>query len=448
MLSVRKALLVRTEAQNHNNHPKETNMKIDPIASNPTRGRWRTGGMPCRKPIAIAILGAFASLAHAQSSVTIYGIYDAGLRYTREANAAGQSLVSMSSNGTSTPNRLGFRGIEDLGGGLNAHFNLETGWNSGTGALESTTGSPITGTDAFFQRLATVGLTDSRWGTVDFGQQYSVGWRTSYIYDPFNYMYPTIDPVSAIVPGSSVTQVTAGVRFHNDAQYTGVFGPVTVRAEHAFGGVAGALSTNSATAGSLSYKAGPLAIAGSYTTRKIATTGGLSTGVMATAGPPAVGGESAATATSPTYTDRSWSAGAAYRIGPVRISGGYNDELLSGALNTTVAGLPLTPANGDTRVRVGWFGVGWDISRAINVTGGWFHTNVNTPIAAAAGAASGTSGKKDLLMFAAMYSLSKSTYVYAEADRTALSGNQVIGFGTRTTQSHPVGISAGLVVSF
>ena len=272
-------------------------MKVDLIASIPARSRWRRSAIPCRKPIAMAILGAFASLAHAQSSVTIYGIYDAGLRYTREANAAGQSLVSMSSNGTSTPNRLGFRGFEDLGGDLSAHFNLETGWNSGTGALESTTGSPITGTDALFQRLATVGLTDRRWGTVDFGQQYSVGWRTSYAYDPFNYMYPTIDPVSAIVPGSSVTQVTAGVRFHNDMQYTGVFGPVVVRAEHAFGGVAGALDTNTATAGSLSYKTGPLVIAGSYTTRKIATTGGLSTGVMATAGPPPVGGESAAAQT-------------------------------------------------------------------------------------------------------------------------------------------------------
>jgi predicted porin len=404
--------------------------------------------MMSKKLMATAALGMFAATAHAESGVTIYGMFDAGLRYIREANAAGQSSLSMGSNGTSTPNRLGFKGIEELGGGMSAHFNLETGWNSGTGALESTTGSPVTGTRALFQRLAIVGLTQDRWGTIDFGQNYSVGWRTSYDYDPFNYRYPTIDPVSAVVPGSSVSQATAGVRFHNDIQYTGVFGPITVRAEHAFGNVAGAVTSNAATAGSLAYKSGPLVVAGSYTTRKIATTGGVFTGAPAVAGPPAVAGEPAVNANTPTYSDRSWSAGAAYSFGPLRVSGGYNDERLKGALNNVVAGLPLTPAQGDTRVRVGWFGANWNVSPFVNLAGGWFRTLVDTPVAKAAGAASGTSGKKDLLMFAATYSLSKSTYLYSEIDRTTLSGNQVIGYGTKTTQRHPLGVSAGLVVAF
>ncbi|WP_199541348.1 porin [Paraburkholderia kururiensis] len=401
-----------------------------------------------KRLIAAGALGMFAAAAHAESSVTIYGIYDAGLRYLHEANAAGQSSVSMGSNGTSTPNRLGFKGVEELGGGLSAHFNLETGWNAGNGALESTTGSPITGNRALFQRLAIVGISHVRWGTIDLGQNYSVGWRTSYDYDPFNYRYPTIDPVSAIVPGSSVSQVTAGVRFHNDVQYTGVFGPITVRAEHAFGNVAGAVTANTATAGSLAYKSGPLVIAGSYTTRKIATTGGVFTGTPAVAGPPAVAGEPTVNANTPTYADRSWSAGAAYRFGSVRVSAGYNDERLAGALNNVVAGLPLTPAQGDTRVRVGWFGANWTVSPFFNLAAGWFRTLVDTPIARAAGAASGTSGKKDLLMFAATWSLSKTTYLYGEIDRTALSGNQVLGYGTKTTQRHPLGVSTGLVVAF
>jgi predicted porin len=401
-----------------------------------------------KRLLALAALGTFASASNAESMVTIYGLYDAGLRFVHEANAAGQNSISMGSNGTSTPNRLGFKGVEDLGGGLNAHFNLETGWNSGTGALESTTGSPITGNNALFQRLAIVGITHERWGTIDFGQNYSVGWRTSYDYDPFNYRYPTIDPVSAVVPGSSVTQAMAGVRFHNDVQYTGIFGPITVRAEHAFGGVAGSVGSNSASAGSLAYKSGPLVIAGSYTARKIATTGGIFTGSKAVAGPPAVAGEPAVTDATPTYSDRSWSVGGAYRFGPVRVSTGYNDERLDGALNSVVAGLPLTPARGDTRVRVGWFGANWDVLPYVNLAGGFFRTIVDTPIAKAAGAASGTSGKKDLLMFSATYLLSKTTYLYAEADRTTLSGNQVLGYGTKTTQRHPVGVSAGLVVAF
>ena len=91
--------------------------------------------------LAVAALGAFASAAQAQSSVTVYGILDFGFvgSNTRSANnngsAAGGSTSApgvvkttqgqFSDNAEST-SRLGFKGTEDLGGGLSAFFTIET----------------------------------------------------------------------------------------------------------------------------------------------------------------------------------------------------------------------------------------------------------------------------------------------------------------------------------
>ena len=66
--------------------------------------------------IALAVLGAAAGVAHAQSNVTIYGVVDTG--YIKETGRD----VRMGEN---INNRIGFRGAEDLGGGLKATFELE-----------------------------------------------------------------------------------------------------------------------------------------------------------------------------------------------------------------------------------------------------------------------------------------------------------------------------------
>mgnify|MGYP005805723351 CR=1 FL=1 len=87
--------------------------------------------------LALAVLGAFAGAAQAQSAVTIYGSFDGGVRNLTNVNAAGDNRLTMGSNGTYNSNRIGFKGVEDLGGGLNAHFVLETGFNTGTGALDN-----------------------------------------------------------------------------------------------------------------------------------------------------------------------------------------------------------------------------------------------------------------------------------------------------------------------
>lgn len=89
-----------------------------------------------------AIQGAAAALAvisagqaMAQSTVTVYGLLDEGIVHTTNADAAGHSITKMPSLTGSFPSRIGFRGTEDLGGGLQAVFTLEAGLLLDTGGL-------------------------------------------------------------------------------------------------------------------------------------------------------------------------------------------------------------------------------------------------------------------------------------------------------------------------
>lgn len=112
-------------------------------------------------------LAAFASLfagtaAHAQSSVTLYGLIDEGFNYT--TNAGGHSGYQMLS-GDTAGSRWGLKGNEDLGGGLLAVFKLENGFNLNTGTLGEE--------GQEFGREAYVGLSSTVYGTVTFGRQYS-----------------------------------------------------------------------------------------------------------------------------------------------------------------------------------------------------------------------------------------------------------------------------------
>ena len=72
-----------------------------------------------------AFSGTFAFECQAQSAVTFYGTIDAGIRSLTNVNAAGNRLVKLSSNGEFYNNRIGFKGDEDLGGGVRAHLSMD-----------------------------------------------------------------------------------------------------------------------------------------------------------------------------------------------------------------------------------------------------------------------------------------------------------------------------------
>lgn len=83
--------------------------------------------------LALAVLGAFAGVASAQSSVTLYGIIDMNLQ-RNDPKAAGQASTTGVNSGHQSGSRFGFRGSEDLGGGLSAVFTIEGGFSGDTGA--------------------------------------------------------------------------------------------------------------------------------------------------------------------------------------------------------------------------------------------------------------------------------------------------------------------------
>jgi len=85
--------------------------------------------------LALAVLGAFAGTASAQSSVTLYGVVDAGLQYNKQFSSATgtqESVVGLN-GGYFAGNRWGLRGSEALGNGMSAIFTLESGFDIDTG---------------------------------------------------------------------------------------------------------------------------------------------------------------------------------------------------------------------------------------------------------------------------------------------------------------------------
>jgi predicted porin len=120
--------------------------------------------MKSNKLCVYAAISLCAGVAHAADSVTVYGLIDAGMtRYSDVAVNGKSSAQTKMDTGVANANRIGFRGQEDLGGGLQAFYTLETGYTLDDGALGQ--GGLIFGRQAF------VGLSSSA-GSVSIGRQY------------------------------------------------------------------------------------------------------------------------------------------------------------------------------------------------------------------------------------------------------------------------------------
>ena len=144
--------------------------------------------------LAAALVAGFAGVAHAESSVTLYGLVDAGYGYSNiETKGRGDypnGKVSVRKfgvqSGVMNGNRWGLKGKEDLGNGTSAIFVLESGFDLGDGTQSQSTkdkdGNRI---DRLFGRQAYVGLTGESWGTFTIGRQYNAGDTFVAPIDPF-----------------------------------------------------------------------------------------------------------------------------------------------------------------------------------------------------------------------------------------------------------------------
>ena len=130
--------------------------------------------------LAAALLAGFAGAASAQSSVTLYGVLDGGLRYSSVSLANGTGVTNFGgAYGTQSGNRWGMKGVESLGNGNNAMFQLEAGYDLGNGTGQQG--------GRMFGRASWVGLQNNAWGDVRLGRMTNLSsdWL-NYPLDPFS----------------------------------------------------------------------------------------------------------------------------------------------------------------------------------------------------------------------------------------------------------------------
>ena len=320
--------------------------------------------------LALATLGAFAGAASAQSSVTMFGVIDLNVQTVSNNDRT----YSMGTDGMAN-SRLGFRGTEDLGGGLKAGFWLEMGLSPDTGGSAGLWGNN-TANNAnrlFFNRRSTVSLSN-QWGELRLGRDYTATFWNWTVFDPFgtNGVGSSTNLALSNFASTALAGTTYGtlVRANNMVAYylpNGAFGPgLYGQVQVAAGENANA---NKFWGGRIGYAAGPFDIAASYgqTQELLAGTGiDLDT----------------------------WNIAGSWNFGFMKLSGFYGQINVDG----------LTPYLGNDAERENWF---------VGVTAPFGQWNLKASYG-------GTNGKKALnnddasqWAIGVDYNLSKRTALYA-----------------------------------
>ncbi|WP_175687938.1 porin [Burkholderia anthina] len=179
-----------------------------------------------KKMVVAAVIGALSGVAHAQSSVTLFGRIGGGVRWVN--GLAGGSQIGFNNNIISG-NEFGIRGREDLGGGTKALFVLDGSFNSGTGALKNS--------GTLFSQAAYVGLTGD-WGRITLGRQFNAAEDLGIALDPLGGRGQSLSVEPGVLFDGN--PFTLDSRFDNTIKYLGQVGGLKVGANYSPGGVAGA----------------------------------------------------------------------------------------------------------------------------------------------------------------------------------------------------------------
>lgn len=191
--------------------------------------------------LALAALTLASGAAMAQSSVTVFGIVDLAVR-----NIKGADSVKYLSNEGRAASRLGFRGVEDLGGGLKASFHIEHGLNPDSGTTDAT----------FWQRRATVSLSGD-FGEVRLGRHKTATRTLIDDFDPFGTS--GMVGLNRII-GLDRNRIDNQVGYYLPGSLGGIYGNFEVSA----GEGSNVANTQRSYAGRLGYKAGALNVSGAY----------------------------------------------------------------------------------------------------------------------------------------------------------------------------------------
>ncbi|WP_343722409.1 porin [Herbaspirillum seropedicae] len=265
--------------------------------------------------LALAVLGAFAGAAHAQSSsITIYGAIDASLTYTNKIATDGKKTGSLTAveSGLVKGSRLGVKGSEDLGGGLKAVFTLENGFSIDNGEESHE--------KLMWGRQANVGLSGN-FGTVLFGRQN----------DPLNDIGGIASAGGFGVPGrvhSKGLDRTDGQRVNNSIRYNSPnFNGFSFSGIYGFGEQTGKAGGGRSFGLGGQYVNGPLSLGLGYFQSKM---GGAKGGPADVKGVPSdVNGKAACNGadTKDAAGDtclKTWTLAAAYQFGSAKVYGAFS----------------------------------------------------------------------------------------------------------------------------
>lgn len=328
--------------------------------------------------LAASMLAAFAAFAttsvQAQTSVTIYGLVDSGVEYLTNANAAGNGLVRLNSGSMNT-SRIGFRGTEDLGGGLKAIFQLENGFKLDNGALDGDA-------NQLFNRQSNVGL-EGGFGRVIVGRSFSTTYDFILPFDSMGYSANYSWVTSAGATGSRKDGMLTSVS--NLVKYQGQFAGVKLGATVGFGEVAGETRNGAKYAVGLGWGTGPFSVAATYDRNNSTST----------ANTPYDRATSAHLAAGYQLSD-AWKFSLGYRY--------YKKTLATGAA--------------DLRSDFFWGGVTWKFTPAMSVMGAIYYQNIKN-----------VANDADPIMYSLRlkYALSKRTDLYLSTAYAKARNNQLVG---------------------
>jgi outer membrane protein OmpU len=370
----------------------------------------RTSALYAAAQVTVLTLAALPLAASAQSSVTFYGVLDAGVTYV--SNAGGAHQVKFD-DGISYANRWGIKGTEDLGGGLKAVFKLESGFHVGNGQI-SNGGS-------LFGRAAYVGLQND-WGTLTLGNQIDMTQEMVYLYN-----------VSAWASGYAINQGDFdrmnGDHLPNAVKFmSNTFGGFQFGGMYSFSNTPGSFHNGSAWSVGAQYQRGAFSMGTAYT--QLNNPSGIYAfdpyamiGVHSFFGQPTVSVDPGTGAVNDLYANTpfpvdkqgAFAVGASYAIGNVTLMGDFTYTQIK-ALGQS------------QHMQVGEGGANWQVTPALSLVGGYQYTHFDAH-------------HWNQLSAGVHYLLSKRTDVYLSGDwlKASQGVDAVIGYSftpsTTTTQA-------------
>lgn len=343
----------------------------------------------------MAAMTTLAGAAHAQSTVTLYGLIDEGLDYAN--NVGGHSQILMSS-GDTQGSRWGLKGTEDLGGGFKAVFTLESGFNVTNGRIGQE--------GQIFGRQAYVGIKSDTFGSLTLGRQYDslvfylAGLTANGSWGGGIFAHPYDNDNTA-----------NSFRINNAVQYNKTIAGLTFGATYGFSNSTSFALNRSESVGA-QYVYGPVTIGAAYLNVDNPNSG--SAGAVAIG--PNGGGDGSWTA----RRHRVWGAGINYAIGSVTLGFAYTNTNITAPTATVYANLASSSTLGaasSIKFNNFEFNAAYQVTPTFLVGGMYTYTEATYN-----GVAGHAKPKYHQFGLMADYNLSKRTDVYVQAGYVKVAG--------------------------